>query len=73
VRALTEWLTRHRFETDLECLFQAAGGGEASAECIERMQTELTIVLALDHHPIVVPVRKEVAGEKRGIYRQEVR
>ena len=39
LRALAQWLTRHRFETDLECLFQAAGSGKASAECIERMET----------------------------------
>src|SRR5712691_915873 len=40
---------------------------EPFAERLERAQTQLPEALALDQHPVVVPVRKQVADERLGI------
>jgi len=63
--ALTERLAGQREQPGLERLVEAARGGETRAPGLERTQAQLPEALALEEHPVVVPVRQEIAVEYR--------
>ena len=67
VRALAQRLAGDRSRPASSASPSALRAGSRVAERLERVQSELAEALALEHHPVVVPVGQQVAREQLGV------
>src|SRR6202521_380525 len=70
VRALAQGLAAHSSHSGHHSLRMLAGTRPALAESFQRVQSNLTMALSLDHYPVFVPARQQLARERQRVNRQ---
>ncbi len=64
VGAFAQGLAGDRRQAGVDGLAVAALCGQLTAEGLKGVEAELVEALALDEHPVVIPVRQEVTGQR---------
>src|SRR5207247_2398311 len=67
MRALAQGLAGDGGKARVERVAEAIRGGEPFAERVERTEPQLSVALALDQDPVLVPVGQEIGAERRGV------